>query len=143
MKTKYTLAITVLVGLIGLAVFWPKSTCDASSVSCEGPRQPQTTQSQADTIQDELQANTALLIDVREPEEFAIGHAKNASNMPLADIEASRLVENNKNKIIYVYCKSGRRAEIAKTALEEQGFMNIKNLGGLSDWQAIGGQIVK
>ena len=143
MNKKYIFAIAVFVGLAGLAVFWPKSTCDASSKNCESSSQSQTNQSKADIVQRELSKGTALLVDVREPDEFAAGHAENSKNVPLDDIEAVKLGQADKNKKIYVYCKSGRRAGIAKTALEKQGYTNIESLGGLSDWQSMGGDVVR
>lgn len=90
-----------------------------------------------------MQNNTALLIDVREPDEFAADHAENAKNIPLGDIEAGKLTKANMTVKIYVYCRSGKRAGVAKTALEKQGYTNVENLGGLSDWREIGGRTAK
>ena len=143
MNKKFIISITTLIGLFGLAAFWPKSTCDASSGSCESSSQLQTKQPKAEIVQNELQNNTALLIDVREPDEFAVGHAENAKNIPLGDIEAGKLTEATKTVKVYVYCRSGKRAGVAKTALEKQGYTNVENLGGLSDWREIGGRTAK
>ena len=143
MNKKFIISVTVVIGLFGLAAFWPKSTCDASSGNCESSSQSQNMQSKADTIQGELQNNTALLIDVREPDEFASGHAENAKNIPLSDIEAGKLSEVKKTIKIYLYCRSGKRAGVAKTALEKQGYTNVESLGGLSDWREIGGRTAK
>ena len=143
MNKKFIISITTLIGLFGLAAFWPKSTCDASSGSCESSSQLQTKQPKAEIIQSELQNNTALLIDVREPDEFAADHAENAKNIPLGDIEAGKLTEATKTVKVYVYCRSGKRAGVAKTALEKQGYTNVENLGGLSDWREIGGRTAK
>lgn len=143
MNKKFIISITTLIGLFGLAAFWPKSTCDASSGSCESSSQLQTKQPKAEIVQSELQNNTALLIDVREPDEFAADHAENAKNIPLGDIEAGKLTEATKTVKVYVYCRSGKRAGVAKTALEKQGYTNVENLGGLSDWREIGGRTAK
>ena len=143
MNKKFIISITTFIGLFGLAAFWPKSTCDASSGSCESSSQLQTKQPKAEIIQSELQNNTALLIDVREPDEFAADHAENAKNIPLGDIEAGKLTEATKTVKVYVYCRSGKRAGVAKTALEKQGYTNVENLGGLSDWREIGGRTAK
>ena len=143
MNKKFIISIVVLISLFGLAAFWPKSTCDASSGSCESSSQLQTKQPKAEIVQNELQNNTALLIDVREPDEFAVGHAENAKNIPLGDIEAGKLTEATKTVKVYVYCRSGKRAGVAKTALEKQGYTNVVSLGGLSDWREIGGRTAK
>lgn len=70
MNKKFIISIVVLISLFGLVAFWPKTTCDASGVGCRPSSQSQTKQPKAEIIQSELQNNTALLIDVREPDEF-------------------------------------------------------------------------
>jgi rhodanese-related sulfurtransferase len=143
MSKKMIIAITIFVGFTALTILWSKSTCNASSGSCEGTSQSQTKQSKADLVQLEVLKDTALLIDVREPDEFASGHAENAKNIPLGDIEAGKSVETDKRMKVYVYCRSGIRAAAAKTALQMQGYKNIESIGSLSDWQSLGGKIVK
>ena len=143
MNKKFIISIVVLISLFGLVAFWPKTTCDASGANCRPFSQLQTKQPKAEIVQNELQNNTALLIDVREPDEFAVGHAENAKNIPLGDIEAGKLTEATKTVKVYVYCRSGKRAGVAKTALEKQGYTNVENLGGLSDWREIGGRTTK
>lgn len=143
MNKKFIISIVVLISLFGLVAFWPKTTCNASGANCRPFSQLQTKQPKAEIVQNELQNNTALLIDVREPDEFAVGHAENAKNIPLGDIEAGKLTEATKTVKIYVYCRSGKRAGVAKTALEKQGYANVESLGGLSDWREIGGRTAK
>ena len=143
MNKKFIISIVVLISLFGLVAFWPKTTCDASGANCRPFSQLQTKQPKAEIVQNELQNNTALLIDVREPDEFAVGHAENAKNIPLGDIEEGKLTEATKTVKIYVYCRSGKRAGVAKTALEKQGYANVESLGGLSDWREIGGRTAK
>ena len=143
MNKKFIISIVVLISLFGLVAFWPKTTCDASGANCRPFSQLQTKQPKAEIVQNELQNNTALLIDVREPDEFAVGHAENAKNIPLGDIEAGKLTEATKTVKVYVYCRSGKRAGVAKTALEKQGYANVESLGGLSDWGEIGGRTAK
>lgn len=84
----------------------------------------------------------ALLIDVREPDEFASGHAPQAKNIPLGDITKNG-VDAPKDTKIYLYCRSGHRAGLALAALKAKGYGNVVNLGGLSDWQKMGGELVK
>lgn len=78
------------------------------------------------------------ILDVRTPEEFATGHIDNATNI---DWQGENFVKNteklNKNKPVYVYCKSGRRSLKASGKLEELGFKKIYNLdGGYLKWNA-------
>ena len=73
-------------------------------------------------------------IDVRTAEEFNADHVDGAVNIPYGEIN-SRIAEvtENKDELIYVYCRSGRRSGIAKDTLDEAGFSNVVNLGGLED----------
>jgi phage shock protein E len=86
-------------------------------------------------------SNKSLLIDVRTPEEYANSHAQTAINLPLSDIQGGITPKSDKSEIIYVYCRSGKRATTAKLELERQGFRHVINLGGLVDWRKLGGKI--
>ena len=141
MKTKLIIAALLPAVIAGLAVLWPDSSCDAKTGSCE--TNTSQTKSKVTAINQEVAAEKALLIDVREPHEYAAGHAAEAVNIPLGDIEAGKLKEADKEKKSYVYCRSGRRAEAAKEALTHQGYKKIENLGGLSDWEDMGGSVTR
>ncbi|KDN54334.1 rhodanese-like domain-containing protein [Flavobacterium seoulense] len=78
------------------------------------------------------------ILDVRTPEEFAGGHIDNAANI---DWQNENFVKNteklDKNKPVYVYCRSGKRSLKASEKLEELGFKKIYNLdGGYLQWNA-------
>ena len=79
-------------------------------------------------------AGEALWIDVRTDGEFASGHIDGAVNIPYEDIVA-RIgeVTDDKNEVIYLYCRSGRRSGIAMEALQDAGFQRVVNIGGLED----------
>lgn len=85
----------------------------------------------------------AILIDVRTDEEWAAGHAKGAMHFDLARLEQGELPQVSRYANVYLYCRSGGRAGKAKTILEQNGYANVVNLGGLSDWQALGGAVEK
>lgn len=87
--------------------------------------------------------NGGALVDVRTVEEFAESHAKDAINLPLADIEKGIYPDTAKDKPLYLYCRTGHRAGEAKTLLEAAGFTNVTNIGGLADWQAQGGEVIQ
>lgn len=71
------------------------------------------------------------LIDVRTPDEFALGAVKGAVNMPLDDMR-NRLSDIPADKPIYLYCGVGLRGYLASNILLDNGFKNVKNLiGGL------------
>lgn len=78
-----------------------------------------------------------LILDVRTPEEFAAGHVPGAKNIP-HDQLSNRLAElaGAKDKDIIVYCRSGRRSEMALNTLSSQGFKRLLHLeGDMIKWQ--------
>ena len=80
--------------------------------------------------------NNAVLLDVRTPEEHKSGYLEGAVLLPLAELE-SKIVNEvpDKNTPIYIYCRSGRRAETAVDKLKAMGYTDLHNLGGLKDAQ--------
>ncbi len=86
-------------------------------------------------------ANGAVVLDVRTDQEWQEGHAAGATHFELARLQAGELPDIPKDQTIYVYCKSGGRAGQAKAILEQNGFTNVVNIGGLTDWEAAGGPL--
>lgn len=84
----------------------------------------------------DLQQQGAQLIDVREPSEFAAGHARGAHNIPLSQL-SHRIGEIPLNKTILLICQSGSRSRTAQTLLERQNVLDVRNVkGGTSAWRA-------
>lgn len=76
-----------------------------------------------------------VIIDARTEEEFADGHIEGAILIPeyeIADRAADELPD--KDQLILVYCRSGRRSKIASQALADLGYTNVKEFGGIIDW---------
>jgi phage shock protein E len=73
-------------------------------------------------------------IDVRSASEFASGHVEGAVNIPHTEIVA-RIgeVTDDKDATLYLYCRSGRRSGAATDALQQAGFVDVVNVGGLDD----------
>lgn len=67
----------------------------------------------------------ALLIDVRTPEEYQKNHLKNAVNVPFYEIENISNEIKDKDEIILLYCKTGKRSNIAKEVLMQNGYRNV------------------
>ena len=81
-----------------------------------------------------------IILDVRRPDEFAAGHIPNAINVPNETIGTSEIPElPNKDQLIMVYCRSGRRSKEAAEKLLKLGYTNIVEFGGILDWK---GEIV-
>ncbi|OFX27234.1 MAG: hypothetical protein A2Z07_04565 [Armatimonadetes bacterium RBG_16_67_12] len=80
----------------------------------------------------------ALVIDVREPEEFAHGHVPGTVNLPQADL-ASRLDEVPRDRPVYVICHSGMRSMRAAQFLKQVGYERVFGVsGGVKAWQRAG-----
>ena len=81
-----------------------------------------------------LAASEALVLDVRTENEWNQGHLSSAKHIEWQDIaEKIRKERVKKTQRIYVYCGSGKRAEKAKIALEQLGYTNVINAGGLME----------
>lgn len=88
-------------------------------------------------------AGTAVLVDVREPAEWAdTGVAEPASLLSLSDLRGDRaqwktFLESNRDKELILYCRSGNRSAVAANILEKEGF-KVANAGGFKHWSAAG-----
>ena len=76
-----------------------------------------------------------VIIDARTEEEFAAGHIENAILIPEYEIaERAEKELPDKDVLILVYCRSGRRSKIASEELVKLGYTNVKEFGGIIDW---------
>ena len=76
-----------------------------------------------------------IILDVRTQDEYDQGHIPGAIVISHEEIaEKAEKVLTDKNQMILVYCRSGRRSKIAAEALVELGYTNIKEFGGIIDW---------
>jgi phage shock protein E len=74
------------------------------------------------------------LVDVRTPAEYAAGHIPGAENINV-DIIASNPPTEDKDALIIVYCRSGNRSGDAKRMLEDLGYTNVHDFGGIYRWE--------
>lgn len=76
-----------------------------------------------------------IIIDARTQEEFSEGHIEGAIMIPEYEIAEKAEVEfPDKDALILVYCRSGRRSKIASEELVKLGYTNVKEFGGIIDW---------
>ena len=76
-----------------------------------------------------------IILDVRTQEEYDQGHIPGAVVISHEEIaEKAEEVLTDKDQLLLVYCRSGRRSKIAAEALVELGYTNIKEFGGIIDW---------
>ena len=76
-----------------------------------------------------------IILDTRAQEEYDEGHIPGAIVIPHDEIlEKAEDVLTDKNQLILVYCRSGRRSKLAAEDLQKLGYTNIKEFGGIIDW---------
>lgn len=90
----------------------------------------------------DIEMENKFLLDVRTPDEFALGTLPGAVNIPLDEIR-DRLGELPKDKMIYAFCAVGLRGYLAYRILTQRGFTNVRNLsGGLKTYRAASAPII-
>lgn len=74
-------------------------------------------------------ARNVVLVDVRTPEEYRAGHKEGALNIPVDEVEqlAPQLLPD-KNAVILLYCRTGKRADKAMETLRKMGYSHLENL---------------
>lgn len=76
-----------------------------------------------------------IILDTRTQEEFETGHIPGAIVISHDEVkEKAEEILTDKNQLILVYCRSGRRSKLAAEDLVELGYTNIKEFGGILDW---------
>ncbi len=91
-------------------------------------------------LKTKIDLDTVQLIDVRTPKEYSKGHIANAQNINFYDADfLTQLSKLDKNKPVYLYCKSGGRSAKASKQLQNAGFSLIYDLkGGFVGWKSAG-----
>ena len=80
--------------------------------------------------------NDFIILDVRTEEEYDTEHIANAILIPDYEIkEKAESILTDKDQLILVYCRSGRRSKNAASTLATLGYTNIKEFGGIIDWK--------
>ena len=76
-----------------------------------------------------------IILDTRTQEEYDQGHIPGAILIPYDEIlEKAESILTDKNQMILVYCRSGRRSKLAAEDLVTLGYTNIREFGGIIDW---------
>lgn len=87
-----------------------------------------------DEVEAKIDDENSIILDVREPSEYALQHVPNSILIPLGELER-RLDELDKNKTVFVICRVGNRSGQAASFMMTQGFNDIYNvLPGINDW---------
>ena len=83
-------------------------------------------------VQEYKNAAGAVLLDVRTPQEYREGHIPGSQNVPLQQLDKVEEVTENKDTVLYVYCRSGARSRQAVSLLRAMGYTNVHNIGGIA-----------
>lgn len=82
-----------------------------------------------------IDAGNVVIVDVRTLEEYEQGHIENAILLPDTEIgEKAEKLLPDKDAVLLVYCRSGRRSEAAARELDKMGYTGVYDFGGLIDW---------
>lgn len=90
----------------------------------------------AQEAQQKIKSQPVIILDVRTPEEYQMGHVPNAINVPLQNLQVGEKIQAipNEDSTVLVYCRSGRRSAVAATILTRSGYQNVFDFGGILDW---------
>ena len=86
-------------------------------------------------LKEYAEAENAVLLDVRTPQEYSEGHIPGSKNVPLQTLDKVRSVVENKDAELFVYCYSGARSRQAAAVLGQMGYTNVQNIGGIAAYQ--------
>ena len=130
MRKIIVVSALIIVAVVATTFYWPKEA------EADGFRSVQATP----FMLEKVKADEWLLIDVRTPQEYADGHIPGALNMPHEAIgDYVEQLNDAKDKPIIIYCRSGRRAQIAMQMLEQKQFTGISHLeGDMLGWTEAG-----
>ena len=118
---------------ITICLFGTAGCNSDKSVATDGNSYEQISADEAKKLMDSESDYT--IVDARTQEEFDEGHIEGAIMIPEYEIEAkAESLLPDKNQLILVYCRSGRRSKIASEALVKLGYTNVKEFGGIIDW---------
>ena len=83
-----------------------------------------------------------VLLDIREANEWNLGHIPNAVYMPRGVLETTIEASIPRDVTLVLYCASGNRSALAAVTLEEMGYQNVASMaGGFRDWAGTGGDV--
>lgn len=125
----------ILMLMISLCLFGAVG-CNGENKTPETPQKAEYEQINAQQAKEIMEKETGyIIIDARTQEEFDEGHIEGAVLIPEHEIMQRAEKElPQKDQLILVYCRSGRRSKIASQALVDLGYTNVKEFGGIIDW---------
>lgn len=86
-------------------------------------------------VEEFLSSPNGVLLDVRSRGEYAQGHIPGSCNLDVAEIGRAPQMLKDKSEPLFVYCYSGARSAQAVDALQQMGYSNVKNIGGIAAYR--------
>lgn len=83
-----------------------------------------------------MDSQDVVILDVREPHEFAMGHVPGAINVPMGEITLGRVLPQapDLKQTVLVYCRSGRRSDVSGRIMAQSGYHDVRNFLGVIQW---------
>jgi sulfur-carrier protein adenylyltransferase/sulfurtransferase len=90
-----------------------------------------------------MRQNAAVVyLDVREPNEWNLGHLPNAMHLPRGNLESNIEARVGRDETIVIYCARGNRSALAADTLQQMGYENVSSMAdGWGGWIAVGGDV--
>ncbi len=137
-KFTYTFFPLLALAVILLAGCAPAGTATPSQPTAAAITAPSAWQEISIAQAEQKRADGALMLDVREQDEWDTLHIPGATLIPLSTLP-TQLNELPKDQEIVVYCRSGNRSKEGAEILSQAGFTNVSSMaGGITEWQAAG-----
>ena len=123
----------IIIALAAVIIIFALSGCMKNSESKQTTTYEQISAEKAKELMDT--EKDYIILDVRTQEEFSQSHIEGALLIPDYEVaqKAGELL-TDKNQLILVYCRSGRRSKLAAEELVKLGYTNVKEFGGIIDW---------
>lgn len=131
-KTNPKVLLVFVLGLLAVILIFFATMIFAPQANNSAPTDTATVATLSSSEFDQsINANSAVILDVRTPDEFTSGHIKNAVNIDFYAADFKTKLDNlDKSKPYAVYCRSGNRSAQAVTIMKQLGFKNIVELKG-------------
>lgn len=132
---KYTRLITVLL-VIAMVLSCKENKTETQEVTKSEQQKVINKKLASADFKSSIENKSVQLIDVRTPEEFSEGHLINANNIDFYESDfLTQMNKLDKNKPVYIYCRSGGRSGKTAVQLKKQGFTEVYDLeGGILEW---------
>jgi rhodanese-related sulfurtransferase len=86
--------------------------------------------------------DSAVLLDVREPNEWNLGHLPGAMHIPRGTLETKVEAAIPRDRKVVIYCASGNRSALAADTLQQMGYGDVVSMsGGFTGWAQSGGEV--